>query len=192
MVKRDRSKICTSKNTYARKREEKHYYVAIVCYRAGFSLHTHLDLATVPSPLLWVGKMRRWRLEGGLRPEHRPRSRGEEGPRFPGCHGGMVEFVDPLHPLLLQGELWRAEMDLRRGSSMATAASYLQWWVEGRTRRLGPTPWVMLPAPEPRESGGPGALRHRVPPWLEARAPGPLAPVCGELGRGVASAWGRG
>ena len=35
----------------------------------------------------------------------------------------MVEFVDPLHPLLLQGELWRAEMDLRRGSSMVTAAS---------------------------------------------------------------------
>ena len=46
-------------------------------------------------------------------------------------------------------------MDLRRASSMVTAASYLQWWVEGRTRRLGPTPWVMLPAPEPHESGPP-------------------------------------
>jgi len=51
----------------------------------------------------------------------------------------VEEFVDPLHPSL-QGELWRAEMDLRRGSSMAMVASCLQWWVEGRTRQLGPTP----------------------------------------------------
>ena len=41
-----------------------------------------------------------------------------------------------------------------------------------------------------RVGGGSGALRHRVPPWLDARAPGPLAPVRGELGRGAASARG--
>ena len=37
-------------------------------------------------------------------------------------------------------------------------------------------------------AGGPEAPRRWILPWLDARAPGPSAPVRGELGREAASA----
>ena len=91
-------------------------------------------------------------------------------------------------------------MDLRRASSMVTAASYLQWWVEERTRRLGPTPWVMLPAPEPRESGGPGSSAPPRPAVAGCTSPGSSSPSARRAregsgqraGEGMKAAWSAG
>ena len=91
-------------------------------------------------------------------------------------------------------------MDLRRASSIVTAASYLQWWVEGRTRRLGPTPWVMLPAPEPRESGGLGSSAPPRPTMAGCTSPGSSSPSARRAregsgqraGEGMKAAWSAG